>query len=145
VKASPSSGFGIGAESDEPEVTFENLKVLGSAFDGIRLDGPNQRLIDCSIDSNNIDNDDVRVTQSDTRIRDTPAESVRDSGTRPVWNGVIGGGPLDGVDIGSLTGANTGDMAKADGTTATNADSLWVLKSNGDWQRVDGGATITPS
>lgn len=36
-------------------------------------------------------------------------------------------------------------MAMSDGTTAMNADTLWTLKSNGGWQRVDGGATITPA
>lgn len=89
---------------------------------------------------------DVEVAGNDNYFHQCEVDgAISNTGARTRWNGVIGGGPLGGTDIGSLTGANAGDVAMAGGTTATNADTLWILKSNGDWQRVDGGATITPA
>ncbi|MFB1066432.1 hypothetical protein [Natrinema sp. H-ect4] len=90
----------------------------------------------------------VRVDSgaTDPRIYGAVPGGIEDNGaTRPRYNGVIGGGPLGGADIGSLTGANAGDVAMADGTTG-DADAWYVLKSNGDWQAMhDPTVTITPA
>jgi len=64
---------------------------------------------------------------------------------RPKWDGIIFGGPLGGTDIGSVTGADEGDLARADGTTG-DADALYIRTPNGDWQALhDPTATITPA
>lgn len=43
------------------------------------------------------------------------------------------------------TGANSGDMARADGTTG-DEDAIYLLKSTGDWQAMHELTTmITPS
>jgi len=64
---------------------------------------------------------------------------VDDGGARTRWDGVIGGGPLGGVDLSTTTGQFVGDEARADGTSAAaeNADAIW----NGtgwDYRNVDG-------
>jgi len=81
----------------------------------------------------------------DSHVRNVDKTKIQDLGsTRPMVDGVLYGGPLGGTDLGALTGAKEYDMARADGTTATNADTLWVF-NGADWVRVDGGATITPA
>jgi hypothetical protein len=72
---------------------------------------------------------------------------ISDNGTRTRWNGVIAGGPLGGTDISSLTGAQEGDEAVADGTDASaTAYEKFIFNSNGDWQSIaDPSTTITPA
>lgn len=53
------------------------------------------------------------------------------------YEGIIGGGPLGGVDLGSTSGQFTGDRAMADGTTATNAYGIWQWDGT-NWQFGDG-------
>jgi len=60
-------------------------------------------------------------------------------------NGIIGGGRIGGNDIGSLTGPEEGDLARADGTTAT-ANEVFIRLANGDWQSLaDPTNVITPT
>jgi len=65
--------------------------------------------------------------------------------TRPHWNGVIGGGPIGGLDVGSITSADEGAVARSNGSTG-DADAVYILKDSGDWQALhDPTTTITPS
>jgi len=67
------------------------------------------------------------------------------TGARPVWNGVIGGGQLRGVDIGSITNVNGTQIARSDGTTG-DQDAHYQFLAGGDWQALhDPTTTITPS
>lgn len=72
---------------------------------------------------------------TDVDVRSADVGSYNGGGTRDRWNGVIGGGPLGGVDLGSVTGQYQGDEAYADGTTATVSDVI------AEW---DGTAWVYP-
>lgn len=132
--------FGVGADSNA--TTNRGINISDGTWDI----GPN--IID---DNNAVLNVSVGLDSAATdcsierQVIISGPRDIADSGTRTRYEGVIGGGLIGGKDIGSLTGASAGDKAMANGTTATNADTLWILKSTGDWQRVDGGATITPA
>lgn len=88
----------------------------------------------------------VTTTGADISLNGLPATVTNvKAGTRTRWNGVLGGGPLGGYNIGTLTGANPGDIARATGTTGS-ADALYILKSSGVWQALhDPATTITPA
>jgi hypothetical protein len=78
----------------------------------------------------------VDAEATETNLVDMPwldSGNVDDSGTRTRHEGVIGGGPLGGVDLGSVNGQFDGDEAISDGTNA--------LASAGDKGRWDDGNT----
>jgi len=55
---------------------------------------------------------------------------------RPRYNGIIGGGFIGGVDLGSVTGQYVGDAALADGTTGTAyLNAVW---NGSQWVQSDG-------
>lgn len=93
----------------------------------------------------------VRVAATDLHLGpnffDSNTTNIAPGGTRQRYKHIIAGGPFGGTDIGSLTGASEGDIARADGTNASaTADELFILKSSGDWQSIaDPTTTITPS
>jgi len=71
-----------------------------------------------------------------------PTLSIQ-SQTRLRWNGVIGGGPIGGVDLSSTTGQFDGDLAVADGTSgaAAGAWARWDDTAS-NWQYVDPSGTV---
>jgi len=69
----------------------------------------------------------------------TGAVSV--GGTRPRWFGVIGGGPLGGIDLSNTTGQYVGDRAIADGTSTAAAGALARWDGSG-WQYHDPTGTV---
>jgi hypothetical protein len=90
-------------------------------------------------DSNSVDCD-VRAPI----FRDAAGVSnvgVAAGATRPRWNGVIGGGPLDGVDLSSTTGQWVGDRAIADGTSTAEAGAL-ARWDGSAWQFHDPTGTV---
>jgi hypothetical protein len=113
---------------------------------GLNISGTNH-VIENGYASGN-SGDDIVVDGTDIRFRNVQFGSIDVSpATRPRWDGVIYGGPLGGTDIGSLTGAYEGDIARSDGTDGSAAaDEMFILKANGDWQSIaDPTTTITPS
>lgn len=91
-------------------------------------------------------NGDILVQSSAKEINiafNTPRARIADSGTRARFNGVIGGGPLGGVNLSSTTGQFDGDLAVADGTSAAS-DGAWARwdDSASNWQYVDPTGTI---
>jgi hypothetical protein len=79
-------------------------------------------------------------TDCDVHATNTVSGSVDVAGTRPRFRGVIGGGPIGGVDLSSTTGQFVGDRAMSDGTNTTaNLLATWTGSA---WQPSDGGATI---
>jgi hypothetical protein len=67
--------------------------------------------------------------------------NITGSVTRPRWNGVIGGGPFEGVDLSSTTGQYVGDRAIADGATAATAGA--IARWNGtNWQYHDPNGSV---
>lgn len=132
---------------------MENIVISTNEFDGI-VTGIRTATDQAIIGPNAFNGCDtgIEITSSATDTRISPlcsfynnSTDIDDSGTRTRWGNVIAGGPLGGTDIGSLTGASTGDIAAANGTTGS-ADALYRLKSNGDWQALhDPTTTITPS
>lgn len=84
----------------------------------------------------------------DIRLEQVEAGDIFvNNAARTRWNEIIGGGPLGGYDISTLTGAKPGDLARSNGATAAQAeDALYILKSTGDWQALhDPTVTITPA
>lgn len=68
--------------------------------------------------------------------------TISDNGTRTRWNGVIGAGPLGGVDLSATTGQFEGDRAMSSGATANTGDtaySYWTWDAtNSVWTDQDG-------
>ncbi|MFC5970060.1 right-handed parallel beta-helix repeat-containing protein [Halomarina salina] len=135
------------------QVTGNNVKLVecdaidtqGTATQnyGFRIYGANTTLIGGSASGNGTDIQ-VESGATDTELWGVRYGSLTDNGTRTRWNGVIGGGPLGGTDIGSLTGASAGDEALADGTTATTPYTQWTF-NGAEWVLADGSSTITPA
>lgn len=71
---------------------------------------------------------------------DVQPNGISDNGTRTRYEGVIGGGVLGGVDLGSVTGQHEGDEAVSNGTSST--DQLKARWTGSAWQPSDGSATI---
>lgn len=57
-------------------------------------------------------------------VADTSTLTVDAGATRPRVGEIIGGGPIDGVDLSTTTGEEVGDLAIADGTSPANAGDL---------------------
>jgi len=75
---------------------------------------------------------------------ETANGAVGDAGARTRWDGVIGGGPLGGVDISAVTGASAGDRALTTGASAAGADIIAVF-DGADWVYPTRGGTVTPA
>jgi len=76
--------------------------------------------------------------------RDSTPLLRSDSGTRTRFGNILGGGPLDGVDVGSVSGSRNYDFAINRGGAGIN-DTLWIWDSaNAEWTRCDGDTSITP-
>lgn len=90
----------------------------------------------------------VETGAADTQISDVDdtanPSGIDNNGTRTRYNNVIGGGPLGGVDISTVTGAEVGDIARTAGTSAAGADVLAVYDGT-DWVYPTRGGTVTPS
>lgn len=88
---------------------------------------------------------DVAIGGDATGIRldDLGDVSVTDSGTKTRWNGVLGGGPLGGVDLSAVSGQFGGDRAVADGTGPATAGALaaWDAAA-GQWRVFNPSATV---
>jgi len=139
------SGVGIGAGLRHTKVGTESG---GGGFTNLVNDlGTGTKHFDTIITDPNVSVDYLHTFNrcTDSHVRNVDKTKIRDLGsTRPKVDGVLYGGPLGGTDLGALTGAKEYDMARADGTTAPNADTLYVFNGS-DWVRVDGGNTITPA
>jgi len=74
-----------------------------------------------------------------------PPQSIlgSDSGTRTRSHGIIGGGPLGGADLSTITGQHEGDRAVADGTSTASkyATAIWD-SVNTNWNYIDPTGTI---
>lgn len=83
-------------------------------------------------------NIDTSIWHSDADI------TIDDNGTRTRFNGVIGGGPLGGVDISTITGATEGDIARTVGASAAPADVIAMFDGI-DWIYPTKGGAVTPA
>ena len=115
----------------------------GGDTQGIRVVGCDRSVVTGPLGGND---DMVVASGADNRVDNvSPSNVIADNATRTRWDGIIAGGPSGGTDIGSVTGASEGDLARGDGTTGS-ADAVYILKSTGDWQALhDPATTITPS
>jgi hypothetical protein len=69
--------------------------------------------------------------------------SVTDIGaTRPRWKGVIGGGPLGGVDLSTTTGQFVGDRAISNGADASSATGALARWDGSNWQYHNPNGTV---
>lgn len=77
-------------------------------------------------------------------IRVVGTDIVTNSVTGVTWQGILGGGPLGGVDLTTVTGQHDGQEAMSDGTATsfpTFTKATWD-DANAQWVRADGQATV---
>lgn len=69
---------------------------------------------------------------------------IHDEGTRTRYDGVIGGGPLGGVDLSATTGQFVGDLAVSDGTSDGVSAGDPARWNGSGWEYVNRDGTVTP-
>jgi hypothetical protein len=126
--------------------TVENCYIKTATGDG---SGVQCLAAPVTLDSNVVTSeadDAYDISGADVDIRGVAHlnNSIADSGTRTRVEGVIGGGPLGGVDISTVTGAEAGAVARTSGASAAPADVLAVF-DGADWVYPTRGGTVTPS
>lgn len=144
---------GGGSTIDSDNAAIDGLTVRSSSgWHALRCQGTGMSIRGVRGESNGSANNLINLEGTDGSVSDassdgTESNLVNTPSVRPRWEGIIGGGPIGGVNIGSLTGAAEGDLARSNGTNASaTVDELFVLKSNGDWQSLaDPTMTITPA
>lgn len=131
-----------------------NCVIDGGTFiadSGGILTGGDENLIqgDVTIDSSGTG---ISYTSgSDNRLRDISLSAIQatgtaiESGTRTRWDGVIGGGPLGGIDLSRVHGQRARDVAVSDGTAVDFPKGSLATWRGTSWIRVDGQATVSPS
>ncbi len=138
-------------------ISADGCYVLGGRFQGL---GSNDRAVNILAEGATvgliqyIDYVSGAVTMSsdavDTNILATTMYDLdgsgliaTDVGTRTRVDGIIGGGPLGGVDLSSTTGQIDGDLAVADGSSAASAGAWarWTAAAS-NWQYADPTGTI---
>lgn len=141
-----------GSDSRLESCVAKNNDQTSSGNDGITLNGPRLTVVGCqSFDDQATATQRLgfRVTGSgtDCRIADFSASGNRsgiisDGGTRTRIDGAIGGGPVGGVDLSTVTGQFEGDRAMSSGATANTGDtaySYWTWDAtNSVWTDQDG-------
>jgi len=137
----------IGENSTSSNDTYDDVyidDVNGTRPKNVVFDGgfikaynsatPNPRYGVNARDCDDVDLRDVQMGGHAT------AEVIQSGATRPRWDGVIGGGRWNGVDLSTVTGQYVGDEAMSDGTNTTAY--LHARWTGSAWQPSDGGATI---
>lgn len=74
------------------------------------------------------------------------SDGITDNGTRTMWDGVIGGERLGGIDLSAVSGYWDGQPAMSSGASGLTGDAKYTEwrwdNVNAQWVRVDNGATI---
>jgi hypothetical protein len=130
-------------------VRYPRIDGGGSARDGVRFTAKRGVLIgiDRAQNLNGSMVNDAEANNADNDIRGLPFTTdgsvidIASTGDRTRFNGVIGGGPLAGVDLSSTTGQFDGDLAVADGTSAASAGA-WARWDGAAWHYVDPTGTV---
>ncbi len=108
----------------------ENLTVDNPAYLNSKDGSEDYWVADDSVDVNFVNMNGQGLTIQD------------DGATRVRYNGIIGAGPLGGVDLSTVTGGSEGDMAMSSGTTGNSGDnsySYWTWDSaNSQWHDGNG-------
>lgn len=126
---------------------FRSNFIAGSDI-GIKISGGTATTQDNTISDCNWG---IEVTASSPEVKISPRsidnitnQRINSSGTRTRYNGVIGGGPLGGVDLSTIPGLHDGDKALSDGTATgfpAHTQASWDA-TNTQWVRADGQATV---
>lgn len=131
-------------------VMADNVKIEGGIWQTddrpIWVDGGSDCLIDGlqgAHGTNAIDTDGFDVNIVNTSTDNIDSFKVR--GTRPRWNGFIGGGPFGGVNLTTVHGRSPGDFAISDGN-ATDFPAGSLARWDGtSWQKVNASGSVTPA
>jgi len=131
------SSYGSMVRPDD--IVVRDCTFTDSDSDGITVEGDDCLVAGCTAKNNG--RHGIRIDGTDCNVRDpkgsgNSGDFIRDNGTRVRVDGVIGGGVLGGVDLGSTTGQKDGDRALADGTTGTAwLEATW---DGSGWVQSDG-------
>lgn len=139
-----------GNRASNPIVAFNELNgssnAAGNVDRGIQIDTTDGGYIVAN-NFRNLTNYDIfdGGTVTDLQVAEqadwsSATNKMLGNGTRSRYLGVIGGGPIGGVDLGTTTGQFVGDEAMSDGTTGTAY--LHARWTGTGWQQSDGSAVI---
>lgn len=140
VHAAGNDTYGVKVNADN--VVLSNITATNNQR-GANIDGNNVKMMNANLTGNS--GTDLYIgSGSDIELWNVTAESITDNGTRTRWNGVIGGGPLGGVDLSSTTGQEVGERAVADGTSGANAGYL-ARWTGSEWDVFQPATSVTPA